>query len=147
MKGNSNENGDFPKWWDFDEDGLRLTLDPFEHFNQATVNGREVTIAVGVVDAVERSVFLWPEGGLYGRFRDHVKKRPTKRIEAGERITIERSADKRPSRTTEGRNVWGWAVSFHDAPEPSQEDLFGLNAREPSEEEAPPEADDDSIPF
>lgn len=133
---NHDEDGEIPPYWDFATDGSTATVTPIKRIERANVNGREVPILVGDIDSRERSAFLWPEGGLYGRFRDHIRFRPNKRIESGERVTIRRG-DKRPSKTTEGRQVWEWNVVFHDAPELSQAAMFELDNDDEPDEDGP----------
>jgi hypothetical protein len=137
---------DKPTFWDFDKDGPEFELQ-FKGFESAQVNGREVVIAEGKIGGVDRSVFLWPEGALFARFKDHIARRPSKRIDPGETIHIRRG-EKRPSKTNPDRQVWEWTIDFLDAPPLEQKDFFGLGEDQPEQPpgDGPVESDDD-IPF
>jgi len=150
---------DYPKAWVFGEAGTpvgkgknKLVADgeqvsgTFVRFTKGfTRDFGEKTIAVLMVDGVERSIWL-TQTVLYGKFRDEVRSRANRRIEQGERIGIRRNG-KVESEDAMG-SYWGFSVGFPDRPELDLEELFGLDDEKPAvEPEKPAELVEDDVPF
>ena len=75
------------------------------------------------VDGVQRAVWL-SQLALHSRVRDEVNRRPTKKLEVGERVVVKRLEKKMGEN---GREYWPFQVLFPDRPELSTSDLFDLD--------------------
>lgn len=100
-------------------------------------------ICVLSVDGQERSLWLAQEA-LISKFRDELKRRAAADFSPGERIIVEREAEKKESAA--GRRYWPFRVSFPEAPRRTASDLLGLTDVDESGEEER-ESTDDDIPF
>lgn len=131
------ETTEFPRTWRFDEDGLRIAGIYLRMDEGPSEYGRKA-ICVLLVEDEERSVWLAQEA-LISKFRDELERRSKPDSKAGERIVIERGAEKKES--ANGRKYWPFRVSFPDAPQRSARDILQADD-EPDEP-----ATDDEIPF
>ena len=114
---------DYPEAWRFDKDGDRVA-GTFAHFDQGQTKeyGPRVIMVLNV-DGTERAVWL-SQLALHSRVRDEVNRRPTKRLEVGERVVVKRLPKKMGENN---REYWPFQVLFPDRPELSPSDLFELD--------------------
>jgi hypothetical protein len=113
----------YPAAWIFDEDGATVA-GTFVKFDQGRTKeyGKKV-ICVLEVGGVERSVWL-SQMALFSKFKDELESRPSKTLQPGERVVVQRGAEKVKGKTSD-RSYWPFVVAFPDAPERSTSDLFG----------------------
>lgn len=154
------ETGEFPESWIWDQDGERVSGSFVSFTRGQTRDFGPKVIVVLDVESERRSIWL-NTTVLHGRFRDELQQRPDHRLNDGERITIRR-LEKVESPEAIGP-YWKFRVIFHDAPEPSVEEMFDLTDEPPleqkpskpkpaakktskSKQSAEPESDDD-VPF
>jgi hypothetical protein len=150
----------YPPWWNWEEDGLAIG-GSFVAFGEGVSRGDWtlfVTLAIDTVDGEkrepeERTVWLHHDA-LRSKFFERVERLGP--IELGERVEIERSAEKRLSGG--GFEYFPFAVRFPDAPQLDQEALLARyrpargSKREPEPGEKPEPQDeaageDDDVPF
>jgi len=144
----------YPTAWLWDEDGSTVA-GTFVKFDEGRTKeyGKKV-ICVLLVNGVERSIWL-SQLALFSKFRDELETRPGNRLEVGERVVVQRGAEK-----VEGANkrkYWPFTVAFPDAPERSTSDLFGgfndhvkyaeQEGNIDEQGEVKQEPDDDDIPY
>jgi hypothetical protein len=112
----------YPAAWVFDEDGSTVA-GTFVKFDQGRTKeyGKKV-IVVLLVGGVERSVWL-SQLALFSKFKDELESRPSKTLEPGERVLVQRGGEKVKGKND--RSYWPFVVAFPDAPERSTSDLFG----------------------
>jgi hypothetical protein len=132
------QDSDFPRSWRWDEDGLRIEGSYVRMDEGPSEYGRRA-ICVLNVGGEERSLWLTQEA-LISRFRDELERRLATDFSPGERIIVERGAEKKES--ANGRAYWPFKTRFLDAPRRAASDLLGGPA---SSEEDDKEKDD--IPF
>jgi hypothetical protein len=125
--------GEFPESWIWDEDGETVS-GSFVGFTRGQTRdfGPKVIVLLEV-EGQRRSIWL-NTTVLHGRVRDELQQRPGHRLNEGERITIRR-LEKVESPDAIGP-YWKFRVVFHDAPEPSVEEMFDL-ADDPPLEQPP----------
>jgi hypothetical protein len=123
-----------PSSWRWDEDG-RSVRGTYVRMDEAATDYGRSAIVVLDVGGEERSVWLF-EAAIVSKFRDELAKRPSGDFTAGERVEIDRGADKVES--ANGRSYWPYRVRFPDAPKRSAASILGIGA----ESEHP--VDDDS---
>jgi hypothetical protein len=128
---------DFPRSWRFDEDGLRIAGTYVEMNEGPSEYGRRA-ICVLDVDGEKRSLWLTNEA-LISKFRDELERRELADFTAGERIEVERGAEKKQS--ANGRGYWPFVVRFPDAPHKSAAELLGASAERDESQT------DDVLPF
>ena len=127
---------DYPRSWRWDEDGLRIAGTYVEMNEGPSEYGRRA-ICVLEVDGERRSLWLTQEA-LISKFRDELERRELADFTAGERIEVERGAEKKQS--ANGRGYWPFAVRFPDAPHKSAAELLGTSEKHE-------EAVSDDVPF
>jgi hypothetical protein len=117
------EAADYPETWKFNEHGDRVA-GGFVRFEQGQTKefGPRVLMILDV-NGVERTVWL-SQTALHGRVRDELNRRPSKRLEPGERVVIKRLEKKMGE---SGREYWAFQVLFPDRPELEPSDLFDLD--------------------
>ena len=128
-----------PTTWRWDEHGHPIRGTYVRMDEAATDYGRSAIVVLDV-DGEERSVWLF-EAAIVSKFRDELAKRPSGDFTAGERVEIDRGAEKVES--ANGRSYWPYRVRFPDAPKRSAGDILGVGTT-PSEPELPA---DDEVPF
>lgn len=139
----------YPQAWIWKEHGLRVD-GGFVRTDRASSEYGSSPIIVLDVDGVERSVWL-NVTALVSKFRDELRRRKARRFEPGERITIQRAAEKKTSAA--GRDYWPFAVRFHDAPQMDDADVLEVddgyveNIVEQDIEDEVAEETADEIPF
>ena len=140
-------NEEFPRSWIWSEDGST-----FDARIDGITTGMSAfgirPILEGTLTETGERIGLWlNEDTIRGRVADEVKRRPTKRLEPGERVIITRGEEKRPSKTNPDRSVWPFSVRFPEAPEQNQLAALGAAGQEPEEATEPSDTSDDDIPF
>jgi hypothetical protein len=122
-------NQEFPAAWLFSEDGdleaaefVALKSGPTRSFGWKP-------IAVVRVGGQERSLWLL-NTVLYESFKRELARRPSRKLEAGERITVRKKGQTRNAEGT--RTYEDYKVVFHDTPQPSVTEMFGLDEPEPA---------------
>jgi hypothetical protein len=143
---------DYPRWWDFDEDGDELIGTFLRAGRGFTANG-ERTFVVLDVDGTERTCWLHHKV-LAAAFAREVQRRPAKQIELGELIEVRRLGEREGGN---GRSYTNYRVTFPDGPQDTQESIFGMppelagQASEPAAGEAATDSEavdvDGDIPF
>jgi len=137
---------DYPRSWLWDEDG-NLVSGSFVRFDEGVTKdfGSKVIVVLDV-GGEERAVWLTTMV-LHGRFSDELERRATKRLEVGERVVIERGADRVESEN--GRSYWPFKILFPNRPQKSEAELFGLDEGLARTDELTlgKAAGDDAIPF
>lgn len=128
-----------PTSWRWDTDGHAVRGTYVRMDEAATDYGRKAIVVLDVAGE-ERSVWLF-EAATVSKFRDQLAKRPSGDFTAGERVEIERGAEKIES--ANNRGYWPYRVRFPDAPQRSAGDIPGVGATS-SEPEL---SADDEIPF
>jgi hypothetical protein len=128
--------GDYPRSWRFDEDGLRIAGTYVEMNEGPSEYGRRA-ICVLDVDGEKRSLWLTQEA-LIAKFRDELERRELADFTAGERIMVERGSEKKQS--ANGRGYWPFTVRFPDAPQKPAAELLGASAERD-------ETQTDDVPF
>lgn len=138
------EQGEYPKSWRWQDDG-NLVSGRFLRFEQGMTKdfGAKVILVLDI-EGEERSVWL-TTSVLHNRFRDELERRGSGNLEVGERIVIERGADKVESEN--GRSYWPHKILFPDRPSKSPAELFGLNEGLVVYDEKPSGESSDEIPF
>jgi hypothetical protein len=116
------EDAVYPAAWIFDEDGPTVA-GAFVKFAEGRTReyGKKV-ICVLDVGGVERSVWL-SQMALFSKFKDELESRPSKTLEPGERVVVQRGDEKVKGKND--RSYWPFVVVFPDAPERSTADMFG----------------------
>jgi hypothetical protein len=141
------ESAEYPKSWLWAEDG-NLISGRFLRFDEgSTRDYGSKPIVVLDVDGQERSIWL-TTSVLFNRFRDELERRASKRLEVGERIVIERSAEQVESEN--GRKYWPFKILFPDRPTKSEVELFDLDPGRVKNEKPADDGDGDGdgdIPF
>lgn len=127
--------GDYPRSWRFDGDGLQIA-GTYVEMNEAPTEFGRRAICVLEVDGERRSLWLTNEA-LISKFRDELERRDLADFTVGERIEVERGAEKKQSAS--GRGYWPFTVRFPDAPHKSASDLLGASTErdEPEPDDAP----------
>jgi hypothetical protein len=137
---------EYPQSWLWAEDG-NLVSGRFLRFEEGqTREYGSKPIVVLDVNGEERGVWL-TTSVLFSRFRDELDRRASKRLEVGERIVIERSAEHVESEN--GRKYWPFKIMFPDRPTKSESELFDLDRGLVKNEEPVPGdvGTDRDIPF
>jgi hypothetical protein len=127
---------DYPRSWRWDEDGLRIAGTYVEMNEGPSEYGRRA-ICVLQVGGERRSLWLTQEA-LISKFREELERRELTDFTVGERIEVERGAEKKQS--ANGRGYWPFTVRFPDAPHKSAAELLGSSAE-------PADAQADDLPF
>jgi hypothetical protein len=130
---------EYPKRWVFDKNdqGKADWVDGpiadgrFIRFEQGRTDYGAKPIVVLEIAGGERSVWLLHDA-LYNRFRDELQRRSMPKLVIGERITIEKLAEK--VRSKNDRDYTGYRVFFLDAPAPDEEKLFNLAPSAPPDD-------------
>src|SRR5829696_8026424 len=102
----------FPRSWRWDEDGRRVE-GTFVRMDRGPTEYGQRPIVVLDVGGVERSVWLNTDV-VKAKFRDELVRRGGRRFDVGERLSVERAAEKKTSAA--GRDYWPFWVKFPDAP-------------------------------
>jgi hypothetical protein len=127
---------DYPRSWRFDEDGLRIAGTYVEMNEGPSEYGRRAICVLQVGDE-KRSLWL-TQDALIAKFREELERRDLADFTTGERIVVERAAEKKQS--SNGRGYWPFTVRFPDTPHKSAAELLGASA-----ERDEPQTDD--VPF
>ena len=125
---------EYPESWIWDQDGETISGTFVEFTRGQTRAYGPKPIVVLEVEGHRRSVWL-NTAVLFGRFKEELQERPEHRLVEGEQITIKR-LNKVESPDAIGP-YWKFRVIFHSSPEPSVDEMFGLED-EPNEP-LPPE--------
>jgi hypothetical protein len=131
---------DRPRGWRWGEDGL-VVEGAYVRTDEAPSVFGHVPILVLEVGGEERAIWV-VHAALRSRLAEELRRRGTSDFEPGERIRVERGADRRVS--SSGRSYWPFVVSFPDHPRRSAAEILGAappRAARPS----PPE--EDEVPF
>lgn len=143
----SNESG-YPRSWIWSEDGL-VADGTFVKVDQAPTAYGPCGILVLRIADEDRSVWA-NTTALRGKISDELTRRGARNFTVGERIIVERAAEKKTSAS--GNAYWPFQVSFPDGPETDAAAIFGASPQPAT----PPAADqdfpaspvaDDNIPF
>lgn len=134
--------GDYPRGWRFDEDGLEVTGRFVEFDEGVTANG-PCPIVVLDVDGEPRSVWLFHTASR-SRFADEVARRKSGNLDVGELVRVRQGEQKQGGN---GRSYTSYQIRFPEAPKRSPKDILG-----PSLDAGPETYDDDgnegdSVPF
>ena len=134
--------------WRWDDDGPTVTGEYVKMDEAVTDYGRKPILILGV-DGEPRSVWLF-DAALVSQFREELAKRASGDFDAGERVPIERGAEK--VKSSNGRGYWPYKVRFPDAPRRSASSILGVvddgDTEIPTDPlKAASATDDDSIPF
>jgi hypothetical protein len=146
----SNGELEYPATWRWDEHGHTLEGLYVRMEEGATDGYGRKPIVILNVDGQERSVWLF-DAALVSKFRDQLATRPAGDFDVGERVAIERGAEKVKSATSD-RRYWPYKVRFPDAPQRSAGDILGTRI-DRAKPELPPDGSavdadsDDPIPF
>jgi hypothetical protein len=137
-----------PAWWNFDEDGDRVAGSFVNAGQGQTKQGRGTFVVLDVDGAGRRTIWLLQKV-IFAAFRREVEARPDHELHVGERIEITRLGLRLSEES--GREYMDFRVSFGDAYQPPQSELFGVQtAASPAPVDEPPELEerpDDDIPF
>ena len=137
---------EYPRWWDWDEDGL-LVEGTFVRAGTGYTQMGQRPFVVLNVEGVDRTVWLHHEV-LRNQFAREVHRRPDRTIHVGETVRIWQ-LEPRESMSNAGRSYTDYRVEFPDGPEATQADIFGMPpeaavVEHPSGDGAPV---DDDIPY
>src|SRR5438034_1020679 len=102
----------FPVTWRWDEHGHTIH-GLYVRMDEAVTDYGRKAILVLDVDGEERSIWLF-DSALVSKFQEQLATRATGDFTPGERILIERGAEKVES--ANGRRYWPYKVRFPDAP-------------------------------
>ncbi len=134
----SPEASEYPRFWDWDEDGKSVE-GMFLRANVGyTANGPRPFVVLDV-DGDERTIWLLHDV-LRNQFAREVHRRPNKAIDVGETIRIHQ-LEPRESQTNAGRAYTNYRTEFPQGPATTQVDVFGL----PPEASPPPEFEDAAV--
>jgi hypothetical protein len=120
-----------PSWWDWAEDADGpIVAGTFVRAGKGyTANGERPFVVLDVGDGVERTVWLH-HTVLQRIFAREVRRRPSKRIEVGERVELCQVGERDGGN---GRSYVNYRAEFPDGPASSQLDIFGpLDDDEPA---------------
>jgi hypothetical protein len=117
----SPEAPDYPRWWDFDEDGA--ADGSFLRMGRGYTANGEKPFVVLRIDDTERTVWLLHDV-LRNQFAREVHRRPDKTIHVGEQVRVWK-LEPRESKSNVGRSYTDYRVEFPDGPESTQADLIG----------------------
>jgi hypothetical protein len=136
------QESDFPRYWDWDDDGL--TADGvYEKTDRAPSQYGEKAILILEINGEQRSVWVNTES-LRGKLADELERRNARDFNIGERIVITRAAEKKTS--SNDRQYWPFKVDFPDGPKSDAAGLLGANPGGPKPD-AGEATGDDGIPF
>jgi len=134
---------DKPKWWSFDDDGDRLD-GLFVSMGQGhTQYGPRPFVVLQLDDGSERTLWLH-NSVLLNAFRREVHARPSKQLDVGEYIGVQRLGTKE---SENGRDYVDFDVTFEHTPELTQADILGAPPESFGETVDDEAAPDDGIPF
>ena len=125
---------EFPRSWRWEFDGLEVA-GGYVRLSEAPSAYGPVPVVTLKVDGEERGVWL-SQTALRRKFADELGRRKSRDFELGERIRIERGAEKARGAKF---SYWPFDVSFEDAP---QADALSILAVDASASAA-----DEEIPF
>jgi hypothetical protein len=129
------EEGDYPENWRFDEDGAEVR-GKFVKFDVGqTQEYGECPIVVLNVDGEERSVWLF-HTAIRSKFQKEVNRRE---IQPGEQINIKQAGEKMGGNK---RSYMNYIVAFVDAPPLDAKALFGAVSEAADPEDDVPESKD-----
>jgi hypothetical protein len=137
----NNNTDQYARGWRWDEDGRHFEC-TFTRLTSGHTEYGQRPILNGMVDGEERALWL-NETALRSKFRDELTNRPEHRFTLGERIVVERGAEKKRN-AADTFSYWPFEVSFPDKPQTSEVELLNLGD---APEVAPPAEEDDSVPF
>lgn len=116
------EASDYPRYWDFDEDGIEVE-GPFVRMGRGYTANGEKPFVVLEIDDTERTIWLLHDV-LRNQFAREVYRRPDKTIHAGENVRI-RQLEERESKSNVGRSYKNYRTDFLDGPVLAQTDIIG----------------------
>jgi hypothetical protein len=140
----SHEEGDFPRSWNFDEDGDTVDGTYVELGEGPTAGYGYKPIITLDVAGKRRTVWVF-HTSLAEKLRDELSRRKAQEFTVGERILIKRG-ERKVSETT-GRKYVPYRVQFPDGPKRSAVDVLGAALGDQPEEQEEEEAADDGVPF
>jgi hypothetical protein len=140
----THDGGDFPRTWNFDEDGDTIAGTFVELGEAPTAGYGYKPILTLDVDGERRTVWVF-HTSLSEKLRDELKRRKAREFTVGERIAIKRG-ERKTSEST-GRPYIPYKVTFPDAPKRSAADILmsaTLGEEVPATDE---DEEEDGIPF
>jgi hypothetical protein len=134
------EGSEFPRTWRWDDDGDTVE-GRFIGFDEGPTAYGDKPIVVLQVDGEPRSLWLF-DTALVSKFREEVRKRPTRDLTAGEQLYIKRGG---MITSGTGRDYRRYDVRFPDRPKRKAAEILG--SRGEQDEVTPDELEDDDLPF
>lgn len=142
----SKSDGDYPAFWDWDEDGDEVE-GLFVAIGRGFTQMGERAFVTLDVGGTERTLWLHWEA-LRNQFVREVERRPDRMIHRGERVKVRRLGSRE---SVNGYTYFDFRSEFFDGPETSQADILGIqtSASETGENQAEQSgtADGDDVPF